>query len=503
MNLKQLRLSTLAAVLVAGTASAQKTVTTGTGNGGSPHVKSTWTVSGATISVEYGRPSLKGLVGERTAREPSHRVPGLDAARRDRLRGDHRRPRATDHPVRRRPSSRPIPISTSTDRSRFRRTRRPSISRSPIASGTLDLWAAPVRRRPRAPADVVLARHLCADRLRRRQRALQGPELSHRRRARRGVRWTEPAARDVSKRNAVVGSDRPAARHHLRHVAPGRGRCALSRHRAGRRHHRGGSGESRGAAVERRARVGVGGPGALLVAQRQVDRVSLAQGSVRRRLAAACGRRRRRRAASVFWGAAPRSAGRAGRRTADWLLFDGASKSSHRSVMFVAGRRSGDRRGDPRSRSSSPLGGVDAEVSHAEWLPDSAHIVGDQQGRPGPARHRHAGARRRRRARRASLRVRARRARPRRSRQTAATSRSSRRRRTDSFRCSGCRSPAARRAGDHRSDEQDAAGLVARRPAARVHGVELRRAVLEDAMSHDDVLARPSGAARGIDVSRP
>lgn len=59
MNFKQLRLSTLAAVLIAGTLSAQKTVVTGTGNGGSPHVKSTWTVNGATISVEYGRPSLK------------------------------------------------------------------------------------------------------------------------------------------------------------------------------------------------------------------------------------------------------------------------------------------------------------------------------------------------------------------------------------------------------------------------------------------------------------
>ncbi|HEX3865411.1 MAG TPA: DUF2911 domain-containing protein [Gemmatimonadaceae bacterium] len=59
MNVKQLRFSALAAVLVAGTASGQTTVATSTGDGGSPHVKSTWTIRGATISIEYGRPSLK------------------------------------------------------------------------------------------------------------------------------------------------------------------------------------------------------------------------------------------------------------------------------------------------------------------------------------------------------------------------------------------------------------------------------------------------------------
>jgi hypothetical protein len=40
--------------------SAQKTTDMGTGKGGSPHVKSEWTVDGAHLSVEYGRPSLKG-----------------------------------------------------------------------------------------------------------------------------------------------------------------------------------------------------------------------------------------------------------------------------------------------------------------------------------------------------------------------------------------------------------------------------------------------------------
>lgn len=38
----------------------QKTTETGKGSGGSPHVKSEWTVDGAAIAIEYGRPYLKG-----------------------------------------------------------------------------------------------------------------------------------------------------------------------------------------------------------------------------------------------------------------------------------------------------------------------------------------------------------------------------------------------------------------------------------------------------------
>jgi hypothetical protein len=53
----------IAAVAVLGlavAASAQQTTQVHPGRGGSPHVRSEWTVDGAKISITYGRPYLKG-----------------------------------------------------------------------------------------------------------------------------------------------------------------------------------------------------------------------------------------------------------------------------------------------------------------------------------------------------------------------------------------------------------------------------------------------------------
>jgi hypothetical protein len=49
-----------AVAMLASSASAQKTVQTGKGGGGSPHMKGEWTISGANIGIEYGSPYLKG-----------------------------------------------------------------------------------------------------------------------------------------------------------------------------------------------------------------------------------------------------------------------------------------------------------------------------------------------------------------------------------------------------------------------------------------------------------
>ena len=53
-------LGTAIAVAFTITLDAQKTTEVHPGKGGSPHVRTEWMVDGANISIEYGRPSLKG-----------------------------------------------------------------------------------------------------------------------------------------------------------------------------------------------------------------------------------------------------------------------------------------------------------------------------------------------------------------------------------------------------------------------------------------------------------
>jgi hypothetical protein len=54
-------ISAVAMMVAAGVAlSAQKTTEVHPGKGGSPHVRTEWAIDGANISIEYGRPSLKG-----------------------------------------------------------------------------------------------------------------------------------------------------------------------------------------------------------------------------------------------------------------------------------------------------------------------------------------------------------------------------------------------------------------------------------------------------------
>lgn len=53
-------LASVAALMLSATLGAQKTTEVHPGKGGSPHVRSEWMIDGAHITIEYGRPHLKG-----------------------------------------------------------------------------------------------------------------------------------------------------------------------------------------------------------------------------------------------------------------------------------------------------------------------------------------------------------------------------------------------------------------------------------------------------------
>ena len=70
-----------------------------------------------------------------------------------------------------------------------------------------------------------------------------------------------------------------------------------------------------------------------------------------------------------------------------WLLFDGVSRTSHRSAAYIMGV---DQETGSVTRPAEEItlrgAGLEAvEVSHAEWLPDSAHVA--IIGKEGPGRH--------------------------------------------------------------------------------------------------------------------
>ena len=84
---------------------AQKTTELKPGGGGSAHVRTEYVIDGANISIEYGRPSLKGrTVGKEVAPYGEEWRTGADQATTIKIRqgadvrGDARRPRHL-HPV--------------------------------------------------------------------------------------------------------------------------------------------------------------------------------------------------------------------------------------------------------------------------------------------------------------------------------------------------------------------------------------------------------------------
>src|SRR5918994_1040112 len=74
-------MSAVATVALTLTLDAQKNTPMKTGSGGSPHLRSEWTIDGANISIEYGRPFLKGrTIGKEVAPYGTEWRTGADVA---------------------------------------------------------------------------------------------------------------------------------------------------------------------------------------------------------------------------------------------------------------------------------------------------------------------------------------------------------------------------------------------------------------------------------------
>jgi Tol biopolymer transport system component len=65
-----------------------------------------------------------------------------------------------------------------------------------------------------------------------------------------------------------------------------------------------------------------------------------------------------------------------------WLLFDGANRTTHRSVIYVVGVDQETGATD-RETHEVQVRGIDAEMSHAEWLPDSLYVAAIAKEAPG------------------------------------------------------------------------------------------------------------------------
>jgi Tol biopolymer transport system component len=67
-----------------------------------------------------------------------------------------------------------------------------------------------------------------------------------------------------------------------------------------------------------------------------------------------------------------------------WILFSGASRTTHRTVIYALGLDQESGRVTSEAQEVA-IRGVEGDVTHAEWLPDSVHFVA--VGKEGPGRH--------------------------------------------------------------------------------------------------------------------